>query len=384
MADRPIHPDKPAPVCPICGNSILTPAILPGCAAYHSGGADDPIRPTPDEPDDPHPEKPTHFVVIYDAITGNMLFNGMCSYGYPFQSDISPSPYPYCIFSAADKGIMDGVHTSANVDLSDYAGLSTDLNATVPDNGFNMFSAADNKPVQGTMYAIPLPKSTATDSNFVPKYQDRISGRTPKCRDAISTTRVDNFIHKKHFEPLAHFGIDIEDNNDSSIKYHENTGTVTIAYECGSNNANKYAILFEDNGTTVQALYCNQCDDTGTVEFVIDKFSDYGIAISDNEVDIDELNAVEEQPQTTVSSNIHFGNSTLKDMFIGSTLVAKAYIGNNVVWDKTFEQWDTATIELVDNVISTPVVEGVTKYKVYSNGTYIGYVDSSNVWHSEL
>lgn len=47
-------------------------------------------------------------------------------------------------------------------------------------------------------------------------------------------------------------------------------------------------------------------------------------------------------------------------------------------------QWETPTIELNDTILSTQIVEGVTMYKVYSNGTYIGYIDSDNVWHGEV
>lgn len=47
-------------------------------------------------------------------------------------------------------------------------------------------------------------------------------------------------------------------------------------------------------------------------------------------------------------------------------------------------KWIAPTIQLAGSVISTPIVEGVTMYKVYSNGSYIGYVDSDNVWHGEV
>lgn len=46
--------------------------------------------------------------------------------------------------------------------------------------------------------------------------------------------------------------------------------------------------------------------------------------------------------------------------------------------------WETPTITLTGSLLSTPIVEGVTMYKVYSNGNYIGYVDSNNVWHEEV
>lgn len=47
-------------------------------------------------------------------------------------------------------------------------------------------------------------------------------------------------------------------------------------------------------------------------------------------------------------------------------------------------KWATPTIQLDNSTLSTPIVDGVTKYKVYSNGSYIGYVDSDNVWHGEV
>lgn len=46
-------------------------------------------------------------------------------------------------------------------------------------------------------------------------------------------------------------------------------------------------------------------------------------------------------------------------------------------------QWATPTISLQGNTISTSMVDGVSKYKVYADGTYIGYIDSNNVWHRE-
>lgn len=47
-------------------------------------------------------------------------------------------------------------------------------------------------------------------------------------------------------------------------------------------------------------------------------------------------------------------------------------------------KWSTPVITLTNGVISTPIVEGVTKYKVYSNDSYIGYIDENNVWHEEV
>lgn len=45
--------------------------------------------------------------------------------------------------------------------------------------------------------------------------------------------------------------------------------------------------------------------------------------------------------------------------------------------------WDRPEITLTGSILSTPIVEGVTKYKVYDNGSYIGYIDSDNVWHEK-
>lgn len=42
------------------------------------------------------------------------------------------------------------------------------------------------------------------------------------------------------------------------------------------------------------------------------------------------------------------------------------------------------TIQLNNNELSTPIVEGVIMYKVYSNGSYIGYIDANNTWHGEV
>lgn len=53
-------------------------------------------------------------------------------------------------------------------------------------------------------------------------------------------------------------------------------------------------------------------------------------------------------------------------------------------FDNAVEQWDTPTISLNGDILSTEIVEDVTKYKIYDNGVYIGYVDSDNVWHGEV
>lgn len=60
-----------------------------------------------------------------------------------------------------------------------------------------------------------------------------------------------------------------------------------------------------------------------------------------------------------------------------------AYEGGVYPFDNRIT-WQTPVASLSEPVASTPMVEGVTKYKVYSNGTYIGYVDSNNVWHEEV
>lgn len=47
-------------------------------------------------------------------------------------------------------------------------------------------------------------------------------------------------------------------------------------------------------------------------------------------------------------------------------------------------KWPTPEISLDGSTLSTEIVEGVTQYKVYSNGSYIGYIDNGNVWHGEV
>lgn len=60
-----------------------------------------------------------------------------------------------------------------------------------------------------------------------------------------------------------------------------------------------------------------------------------------------------------------------------------AYQGKAYPFDNR-AKWTTPVIELNGNILSTPIVEGVTMYKVYSNGTYIGYIDSDNIWYGEV
>lgn len=44
-------------------------------------------------------------------------------------------------------------------------------------------------------------------------------------------------------------------------------------------------------------------------------------------------------------------------------------------------KFSTNIISLSQDILSTSVVEGVTMYKIYSDGEYIGYIDSANEWH---
>lgn len=60
-----------------------------------------------------------------------------------------------------------------------------------------------------------------------------------------------------------------------------------------------------------------------------------------------------------------------------------AYEGHAYPFDNR-SAWPTPTIQLNNSTLSTPKAEGVTMYKVYSNGTYIGYIDSDNIWHGEV
>lgn len=54
---------------------------------------------------------------------------------------------------------------------------------------------------------------------------------------------------------------------------------------------------------------------------------------------------------------------------------------NNIYTLVEYITWDTPTIELNGDVLSTDTVPGVTKYKLYDVGSYIGYEDEDNMWH---
>lgn len=74
--------------------------------------------------------------------------------------------------------------------------------------------------------------------------------------------------------------------------------------------------------------------------------------------------------------------TNLKDIKLGTNSVS-IYFGELKVFPNK-EPWDTPLLTLSDKTIVTDYVIGVTKYKVYDNGTYIGYIDSDNVWHGEV
>ena len=69
-------------------------------------------------------------------------------------------------------------------------------------------------------------------------------------------------------------------------------------------------------------------------------------------------------------------NATSYEVFVDNVSIG--------TYEVSQEQWDTPTIQLNNNELSTPIVEGVTMYKVYSNGSYIGYIDANNTWHGEV
>lgn len=54
---------------------------------------------------------------------------------------------------------------------------------------------------------------------------------------------------------------------------------------------------------------------------------------------------------------------------------------NSVTYEIAPEAWDTPTIQLEGSIVSTEKVEGVTKYKVYVDDTYTGYVDDEGTYH---
>ena len=103
-----------------------------------------------------------------------------------------------------------------------------------------------------------------------------------------------------------------------------------------------------------------------------------------------EANATQQTVSTKVSVDLTTlpSWSSLSDGTHNITIVAKAagYRDSepSAAVSVTKGTWTAPTIQLAGSVVSTPIVEGVTMYKVYSNGSYIGYVDSNNVWHGEV
>lgn len=77
------------------------------------------------------------------------------------------------------------------------------------------------------------------------------------------------------------------------------------------------------------------------------------------------------------------GSHTVQVYAKGVSPYLDSNLSNSITYT-VLSKWSTPTITLSEAVVSTPIVSGVTKYKVYDNGTYIGYVDSDNVWHGEV
>lgn len=94
------------------------------------------------------------------------------------------------------------------------------------------------------------------------------------------------------------------------------------------------------------------------------------------------INAYDEYIEPRTLRNIYQGVTkigSLSNRMRGSV----TYQGQTYPFDNR-TRWATPTITLQDSIVSTPYVDGVTKYKVYSNGSYIGYVDANNTWHGEV
>lgn len=82
----------------------------------------------------------------------------------------------------------------------------------------------------------------------------------------------------------------------------------------------------------------------------------------------------------------------LRFIFNGQTNIGKPndILKGSITWENVTylfdnrEYWPTALLSIAGVTISTPKEDGVTKYKVYSNGNFIGYIDSNNVWRGEV
>lgn len=82
--------------------------------------------------------------------------------------------------------------------------------------------------------------------------------------------------------------------------------------------------------------------------------------------------------------SVTYNGSTIATLNFGDTKTLQCsgkVMASDIVVTVFGPRWPTPTIALNGDTVSTPLVEGVTKYKVYDNNTYIGYVDSDNIWH---
>lgn len=79
---------------------------------------------------------------------------------------------------------------------------------------------------------------------------------------------------------------------------------------------------------------------------------------------------------------IHYGTKVMAGSINGKLRGSVTYGGVAYPFDNR-ARWATPTITKTDNEVTTPIVDGVTKYKVWSNGALMGYVDPQGVWHEE-
>lgn len=98
------------------------------------------------------------------------------------------------------------------------------------------------------------------------------------------------------------------------------------------------------------------------------------------------VNSAEDLPQLSTPTNVAVTDTTLTFDEVANATSYEVFVDNVSIgtYEVSQEQWDTPTIQLNNNELSTPIVEGVTMYKVYSNGSYIGYIDANNTWHGEV
>lgn len=184
-----------------------------------------------------------------------------------------------------------------------------------------------------------------TGTQLTQAYNGIVAGQT------VTIANPDGDEHIRVLEAFAD-GNDIQiivGYKDKLFKYSAD-GDITVVF----NPADKQAQLV--SGTNIKTINGNSILGSGNIEI------QGGGSIAKNDV----IDRRETLPQATASS--------ADFVEVGSVLYAKT----------KFIAWDEPTITLSGDVVTTPIVEGVTMYKVYSNGSYIGYVDSDNVWHGEV